>query len=160
MTSHKVEADDVCDGPKHRSSCSTVEEDLAAATSRNAISKAPRAAAIAVAISSYGTLHRRRQCNIRACFLMVSRSAESRIRRFMRDRERQAFGLRRGLTRSRINLIELNRGSERRLWGLSRWPLGGHWPWRAGRGIVESHVGTTEQCFMRSEEPAKVLEEG
>jgi len=78
----------------------------------------------------------------------------------MRDRERQAFGLRRGLTRSRINLIELNRGSERRLWGLSRWPLGGHWPWRAGRGIVESHVGTTEQCFMRSEEPAKVLEEG
>ena len=55
MTSHKVEADDVCDGPKHRSSCSTVEEDLAAATSRNAISKAPRAAAIAVAISSNGT---------------------------------------------------------------------------------------------------------
>ena len=53
MTSHKVEADDVCDGPKHRSSCSTVEEDLAAATSRNAISKAPRAAAIAVAISSF-----------------------------------------------------------------------------------------------------------
>jgi hypothetical protein len=64
MTSHKEEADDLRDGPKHRSSCSTVEEDLPAATvmdgsalraidalpSRNAISKAPRAAAIAVAI--------------------------------------------------------------------------------------------------------------
>ena len=58
MTSEKVEAGDLRDRPKHRSSCSTVEEDLAAATamdgsalpaidalrSQDAISKAPRAA--------------------------------------------------------------------------------------------------------------------
>ena len=59
MSSHKVEAGDLRDRPKHRSSYSTVEEDLAAGTvvmegtalaamdallSRKAISKAPRAA--------------------------------------------------------------------------------------------------------------------
>ena len=58
MTSDKVEAGDLRDRPKHRSSCSTVEEDFAAATvmdgsalpaidalrSCDAISKAPRAA--------------------------------------------------------------------------------------------------------------------
>jgi len=58
MSSHKVEAGDLRDRPKHRSSSSTVEEDLAAATamdgsalpaidalrSYDAISKAPRAA--------------------------------------------------------------------------------------------------------------------
>jgi len=58
MSSHKVEAGDLRDRPKHRSSCSTVEEDLAAATvmdgsalpaidalpSYDAISNAPRAA--------------------------------------------------------------------------------------------------------------------
>jgi len=58
MISDKVGVGDLRDRPKHRSSCSTVEEDLAAATvmdgstlpaidalpSRNAISEAPRAA--------------------------------------------------------------------------------------------------------------------
>ena len=58
MTSEKVEAGDLRDRPKHRNSCSTVEEDFAAATvmdgsalpaidalpSCDAISKAPRAA--------------------------------------------------------------------------------------------------------------------
>jgi hypothetical protein len=58
MISDKVEADDLRDRPKHRSSYSTVEEDLADGSafgwyalaaiddllSRNAISKAPRAA--------------------------------------------------------------------------------------------------------------------
>src|SRR5262245_48499823 len=61
MTSHHVKAGDLGDRLKHRSACSTREEDLAAATvtdgstleevgarhSRNAISGAPRAAAIA-----------------------------------------------------------------------------------------------------------------
>jgi hypothetical protein len=58
VSSHKVEAGEPRDRPKHRSSCATVEEDLAAATamdgsalpvidalrSCDAISKAPRAA--------------------------------------------------------------------------------------------------------------------
>ena len=56
MSSHKVEAGDLRDRPKHRSSCATVGEDLAAAMdgsalpaidtlrSYDAISKAPRAA--------------------------------------------------------------------------------------------------------------------
>jgi hypothetical protein len=58
MSSHRVEAGDLRDRPKHRSSCSMAKEDRAAATvvdgsalpaihalpNRNAISKAPRAA--------------------------------------------------------------------------------------------------------------------
>ena len=58
MSSHRVEAADLRDWPKHRSSCSMAKEDRAAATAmdgsalpatdalpnRNAISKAPRAA--------------------------------------------------------------------------------------------------------------------
>ena len=58
MSSEKVEAGDLCDRPKHRRSCSTVEEDFAAATvmdgsalpaidalpSCDAISETPRAA--------------------------------------------------------------------------------------------------------------------
>jgi hypothetical protein len=70
MSSHKIEAGDLRDRPKHRSSCSTVEEDLAAATvmdgsalpaidvlaSYDAISKAPRAAGYRG--SDFGQWHR------------------------------------------------------------------------------------------------------
>ena len=64
MGSEKVEAADLRDRPKHRSSYSTVEEDLAAATAMDGTAlsavttlsaRHPAQRAIAVAISSVGT---------------------------------------------------------------------------------------------------------
>ena len=91
MISDKVAVGDLRDRPKHRSSYSTVEEGLPGGTvvmdgtalavidaflSRNPISKAPRAAAIALAISSRDPeLTSRASALCDAAFALALRSA-------------------------------------------------------------------------------------